>query len=346
MTTSAGTTESLCHEEDARVATRTPWGSPALRPVARGDLTDHDGCASSSRSPSPAWVRARGWPTPSARSCCSSSCSASTSSPSGRPSPAPCTPTPPRASAPVPASSPAGRSSGPTTSSQWPGLCGFAVFCGQLLSALGYHGSVHPIIFFAISAVACWVIAYKDIRGLVDPHDVARGGLGRLHHRPGLRHPVQARLLGGHQAAVAQRRERPRHGPRRGRLHLLPRRLRGATTMGAEAKNPRRNLPRAVIASLLITGAFMVFMAYVEVVGTSNYGAAWTSAPLIYAGRGLRRQPSSRSRSPSARWSASSRSRSRASMSARASCSPWPGTASSPGTSAGRTPPTARRTWR
>ena len=55
-----------------------------------------------------------------------------------------------------------------------------------------------------------------------------------------------------------------------------------ATTMGAEAKNPRRNLPRAVIASLLITGAFMVFMAYVEVGGTSNYGAAWTSAPLNF----------------------------------------------------------------
>jgi amino acid transporter len=55
-----------------------------------------------------------------------------------------------------------------------------------------------------------------------------------------------------------------------------------ATTMGAEAKNPTRNLPRAVIASLLITGAFMVFMAYVEVAGTSNYGAAWTSAPLNF----------------------------------------------------------------
>ena len=32
------------------------------------------------------------------------------------------------------------------------GLCGFAVFCGQLLSALGFHGSVPPIIFFAVSA--------------------------------------------------------------------------------------------------------------------------------------------------------------------------------------------------
>ena len=55
-----------------------------------------------------------------------------------------------------------------------------------------------------------------------------------------------------------------------------------ATTMGSEAKNPRKNLPRAVIASLLITGAFMVFMAYVEVSGTSNYGAGWTSAPLNF----------------------------------------------------------------
>src|SRR3984957_21279564 len=44
------------------------------------------------------------------------------------------------------------------------GLCGFPVFCAQLLSALGYHGSVHPIIFFAISALACWLVAYKDIR--------------------------------------------------------------------------------------------------------------------------------------------------------------------------------------
>ena len=55
-----------------------------------------------------------------------------------------------------------------------------------------------------------------------------------------------------------------------------------ATTLGGEAKNPRRNVPRAVIASLIITGLFMVFMAYVEVGGTNNYGGSWTSGPLIY----------------------------------------------------------------
>ena len=43
---------------------------------------------------------------------------------------------------------------------------------------------------------------------------------------------------------------------------------------GGEAKNAKRTVPKAVIASLVATGAFMVFMAYVEVGGTSNYGAA------------------------------------------------------------------------
>src|SRR5208282_211340 len=44
------------------------------------------------------------------------------------------------------------------------GMCGFAVFCQQLISALGFDVTVSPVIFFAISALACWLIAYKDIR--------------------------------------------------------------------------------------------------------------------------------------------------------------------------------------
>ena len=38
-----------------------------------------------------------------------------------------------------------------------------------------------------------------------------------------------------------------------------------ATTLGGEARNPLKTIPRAVIWSLLLTGAFMVFMSYVEV---------------------------------------------------------------------------------
>ena len=45
-----------------------------------------------------------------------------------------------------------------------------------------------------------------------------------------------------------------------------------ATTLGCEAKRPLRNVPRAVIWSLLITGAFMVFMSYIEVFATNHMG--------------------------------------------------------------------------
>jgi len=161
------------------------------------------------------------------------------------------------------------------------GLCGFAVFCGQLLSALGYHGSVHPIIFFAISAAACWLIAYKDIRVssiltmILEAASVAcilalafvvlfKHGFSVDTKQLSLS-GVNVRGMGLAIVACI--------------FSLVG--FESATTMGAEAKNARRNIPRAVIASLLITGAFMVFMAYVEVAGTNNYGSAWTSGPLI-----------------------------------------------------------------
>jgi amino acid transporter len=162
------------------------------------------------------------------------------------------------------------------------GLCGFAVFCAQLLSALGYHGSVHPIIFFAVSAAACWVIAYKDIRVssiltmVFEAASVAciTALAFVILFKHGFSVDTKQLSLGGVNvrgmglAVVACI------------FSLVG--FEAATTMGAEAKNPRRNLPRAVIASLLITGSFMVFMAYVEVAGTSNYGSAWTSAPLNF----------------------------------------------------------------
>jgi amino acid transporter len=162
------------------------------------------------------------------------------------------------------------------------GMCGFAVFCAQLLSALGYHGSVHPIVFFAISAVACWVIAYKDIRVSSILTLVFEGASVACITA------LAFVILFKHGFTVDTK-----------QLSLSGVNVRGmglavvacifslvgfesATAFAGEAKNPRRNIPRAVIASLIITGLFMVFMAYVEVGGTSNYGAAWSSAPLNF----------------------------------------------------------------
>ena len=44
-----------------------------------------------------------------------------------------------------------------------------------------------------------------------------------------------------------------------------------ATAFGDEAKNPLKNIPRAVSVSLLLAGAFFVFVTYVEVMGTRGY---------------------------------------------------------------------------
>jgi amino acid transporter len=162
------------------------------------------------------------------------------------------------------------------------GMCGFAVFCGQLLTALGYHGSVHPIFFFALSALGCWLVAYKDIRVSTILTMVLEGAsvacilalAGVILFKHGFSVDTKQLSLSGVDvrgmglAVVACI------------FSLVG--FEAATTMGSEAKNPRRNLPRAVILSLLITGAFMVVMAYVEVAGTSNYGADWTAAPLNF----------------------------------------------------------------
>ena len=71
-----------------------------------------------------------------------------------------------------------------------------------------------------------------------------------------------------------------------------------ATALGGEAKNPQRNVPKAVIWSLIATGVFFVFMSYVEVAGTrvprhplsglaaplntlsDLYGVSWFKIPL------------------------------------------------------------------
>jgi amino acid transporter len=161
------------------------------------------------------------------------------------------------------------------------GLTGFAVFAAQFLAALGVHAPP-PVIFFAVSALACWYIAYKDIRlssiltlvleclsvlcilslaaivlfkhGFsVDTDQIKLKGVG-FH---GLSLAVVACIF----SLVG---------------------FESATALGGEAKNPLRNVPRAVIWSLILTGLFMVIMGYVEVFGTRHYGTTLSSiaAPL------------------------------------------------------------------
>jgi amino acid transporter len=149
------------------------------------------------------------------------------------------------------------------------GLAGFSIFSSQLLSTLGVHG-VSPYVFFVLSAVICMTVAWKDIR-LSSLLTLVFEGLS------------VACILS--LAAVVLFRHGVSIDTSQLRLHGVS--LRGmdfaivicifslvgfesATALGGEARSPLRNVPRAVIWSLLITGAFMVFMSYVEVFATRH----------------------------------------------------------------------------
>ncbi|MGA3146151.1 MAG: APC family permease [Acidimicrobiales bacterium] len=152
------------------------------------------------------------------------------------------------------------------------GLAGFSIFAAQFLSGIGIHTVVPPVLFFCLSAAVCWFIAYKDIHvsslltlvfevvsvacilslafvvlfkhGLTIDTTIVKAQ-GMTFHGLSLAVVICIFSLVGFESA---------------------------TTLGGEAKNPLKNIPRAVVISLIITGAFMVFMSYVEVFGTRHYG--------------------------------------------------------------------------
>jgi amino acid transporter len=146
------------------------------------------------------------------------------------------------------------------------GVTGFTHFATKLLNLTGVTGYLsHPsITLFAICVLVAWFLAVKDITfstilmlifegvsvalilmlaflalaktGLVDHaqlHPVAGHGLKDI----GLGVVVAIFSLVGFECATA---------------------------FGEEAREPLRTIPRAVIASLLLTGAFFVFITYVE----------------------------------------------------------------------------------
>jgi len=164
------------------------------------------------------------------------------------------------------------------------GLTGFSIFAAQLVSSMGIHTTIPPVFFFCLSAAVCWFIAYKDIKisSLLTlmfevasvacilalacvilfkhgfPTDTAQLNVhGMTLHGLSLAVVITVFSLVGFESA---------------------------TTLGGEARKPLINIPRAVIASLIITGTFMVLLSYVEVFGAAHAHASLASlaAPLTF----------------------------------------------------------------
>ena len=151
------------------------------------------------------------------------------------------------------------------------GLAGFSIFSGQLVLQLG-GGHISPYVYMAISGGICITIALKDIRlsSLLTLGFEAASVACIL--------ALAAVILFKHGVKVDTAQTSLKGVDLKGMglavvvciFSLVG--FESATTLGGEAKNPMRNVPRAVVWSLIITGAFMVFMSYVEVFGAGQTG--------------------------------------------------------------------------
>ena len=150
------------------------------------------------------------------------------------------------------------------------GLSGVAIFAAQLMLSLGIHATVSPLVWFLASGALCGIIAYKDIR----VSSVLTLVFEALSVTCIL--VLAFIILFKHGFSVDTNALKLKGVTIKGMdfaiviciFSLVG--FESATALGGEAKNATRNVPRAVITSLLITGAFMVFMSYVEVFATQH----------------------------------------------------------------------------
>jgi amino acid transporter len=160
------------------------------------------------------------------------------------------------------------------------GLTGFAIFAQQFLQGIGVHATVPPVFFFILSAAVCWFIAYKDIHvssllTLVF-EIVSVTCILSLAAVVLFKHGITI------DTTIVKAKGMTFHGLSLAVVICIFSLVgfESATTLGGEAKNPLKNVPRAVVISLLVTGLFMVIMSYVEVFGTRHYGTPLNNIAL------------------------------------------------------------------
>ena len=149
------------------------------------------------------------------------------------------------------------------------GMTGFTIFASTLLDMAGVH--VGPLPLFAVCATSIWYLGYKDIRLssnlmlLLEGVSVALILLLCAIVLFGHKSPLdmnQIGLQGASFSGIAL-------GVVTAIFSLVG--FECATAFGEEAIEPLRTIPRAVIVSLLLTGAFFILVSYTEVLGFIGY---------------------------------------------------------------------------
>jgi amino acid transporter len=149
------------------------------------------------------------------------------------------------------------------------GTTGFTIFSGKLLAAIGI--TCPPIILFIVCIGACFTLAYMDIKvstivslGLEFASVALILALCAvvLFHFHFAVDKTQFSLTGfswmnlGLGVVVAV-------------FSLVG--FESSTAFGEEAKDATKTIPKSIIWSLILTGAFFVFISYIEVMATNGY---------------------------------------------------------------------------
>jgi amino acid transporter len=149
------------------------------------------------------------------------------------------------------------------------GATGFSIFAGKLLGMAGL--TVHPVILFAVCAASGWYCAWKNVQLsailMLVLEGISMALIVILCCIVLSQHHLQ---LDAPQFDVAKL---PWSSVGLGVVVAIFS-LVGfecATAFGDEARNPLKSIPRAVTMSLVISGAFFVFVTYVMVMGTRGY---------------------------------------------------------------------------
>jgi amino acid transporter len=149
------------------------------------------------------------------------------------------------------------------------GVTGFTIFADKLLVMAGI--SAPPIVLSAICVAVAWFCAWKNVQ-LSAIMMLACEGLSVL-----LILVLCFIVLGQHHFAIDTAQFDPATFPAKNLglgvvvaiFSLVG--FECATAFGDEAKNPLKNIPRAVIMSLLLAGAFFIFVTYTMVLGVRGY---------------------------------------------------------------------------
>lgn len=161
-------------------------------------------------------------------------------------------------------------------------LCGFAIFGQRLLGYIGIH--THILTLFAVGTAAACYLAYKDIKLSAKMMLLLEGvsiisilllGLIIWAHKGFAIDTAQLTLQGATPGGVTMG------------IVLVVFGFSGfesSTSLGDEAKKPLRSIPKSVLQSTLLAGAFFIVMAYFEVLGFKGAVAdlAKTEAPLDF----------------------------------------------------------------